>query len=69
MAQHFFILLKYFIEGFLIKYIMHSYWYLYLGLKKRCLFPITLPTLILCPYPNLFIAQYIIFLKKKSKTL
>ena len=37
--------------------------------KKRCSFPITLPTLIFCPYPNLFIAQNIVFLKKKGKDL
>ena len=36
---------------------------------KRCSFPITLPTLMLCPYPYLFIAQIIIFLKKKGKNL
>ena len=35
--------------------------------KKICSFPITLPTVIFCPYPNLFIAQKgqnIIFVRK-----
>ena len=35
--------------------------------KKMFISYFTLPTLIFCPYPNLFIAHNIIFLKEKSK--